>query len=74
MLKKILLLSLYLLPLMSVGQSSRHVVFFTDKNNSPFSVSNPSAFLSQASINRRINQNITTTTQDLPVNPSYISA
>ncbi|MFM7176276.1 MAG: S8/S53 family peptidase [Bacteroidota bacterium] len=74
MLKKLLLLSLSLLPLMSVGQSSRHVVFLTDKNNSPYSVSNPSAFLSQASINRRINQNITITTQDLPVNPSYISA
>jgi len=74
MAQKILFIILSFLPLLTNGQSSRHVVFFTDKNNSPFSVSNPSAFLSQASITRRINQNITVTTQDLPVNPSYISS
>lgn len=74
MIKKILLSFLCCLPLATFGQTSRHVVFFTDKNNSPYSVSNPSAFLSQASITRRANQNITVTTQDLPVNPSYITS
>ena len=74
MVQKILFVILSFLPLLTSGQSSRHVVFFTDKNNSPFSATNPSAFLSQASITRRINQNITVTTQDLPVNPSYISS
>lgn len=56
------------------GQSSRHVVFLNDKNNSPYSIGNPSAFLSQAAIARRNSHNITITNQDLPVNPSYINA
>ena len=59
---------------MTIAQSSRHVVFFTDKNNSPYSISNPSAYLSTASINRRSFQNIPVTTQDLPVNPNYVSS
>lgn len=58
---------------LATAQSSRHVVFFTDKNNSPYSISNPSGFLSAASINRRAFQNIPVTTQDLPVNPNYVS-
>lgn len=56
------------------AQSSRHVVFLSDKSNSPYSVGNPSAFLSPAAISRRNIQNIPITTQDLPVNPSYVSA
>jgi serine protease AprX len=51
----------------------RYVVQLTDKNNSPFSISNPSAYLSTRSIQRRANQNITVNISDLPVNPSYIS-
>jgi serine protease AprX len=48
-------------------------VQFTDKNGTPYTTSNPSAFLSTRSIQRRINQNIPVITQDLPVNPSYVS-
>jgi serine protease AprX len=57
-----------------VSQASRHVIFFTDKNNSPYSISNPQAYLSAASLTRRSVQNIPVTIQDLPVNPSYITA
>ncbi len=56
------------------AQSSRHVIFLSDKNNSPYSISNPTAFLSPAAISRRNNQNISITAQDLPVNPSYIAS
>jgi hypothetical protein len=47
-------------------------VLFKDKNNSPFSVNKPEAFLSSKSIERRKKMNIALQTQDLPVNPSYL--
>jgi len=50
----------------------RYVIFFTDKNNSPYSVSAPQQFLSQRAIDRRLNQGISITSEDLPVNPSYV--
>src|ERR1051325_4093516 len=46
---------------------------FTDKNNTPFSIGNPSAFLSARSIQRRQNQNIPITVRDLPVDPNYVA-
>lgn len=52
---------------------NRYVVFFTDKNNSPYSISNPTAYLSQRAIDRRTNQNIAITPHDFPVNPSYMA-
>lgn len=50
----------------------KYVVKLTDKNGSPFSVSNPSAYLSTRAIQRRANQGISVTANDLPVNPNYI--
>ncbi|MEJ0054391.1 MAG: S8 family peptidase [Bacteroidota bacterium] len=55
------------------AQSNRYVVFFKDKNNTPYSLSNPEAFLSTKSINRRDHSRIAVTEDDLPVNPSYVS-
>ncbi len=52
---------------------NRYAVQLTDKNNSPYSVNNPLAFLSQRAIDRRIKQNIAITEHDFPVNPSYVS-
>lgn len=49
-------------------------VNFSDKNNSPYSISNPSAFLSPRAIARRANQNIAIVQNDLPVNPWYIDS
>ena len=48
------------------------MVFFTDKQNSPYSVSNPSAFLSPRAIARRQRQQIAVTEADLPPNPAYV--
>jgi serine protease AprX len=54
------------------SQYPKWVIQFTDKNNSPYTVSNPAAYLSKRAIERRTRYNIPIDTTDLPVNPSYI--
>ena len=49
-------------------------VQFTDKNNSPYSIDNPEAYLSQRALQRRANQGIGIDEYDLPVNPQYLQA
>ena len=56
------------------SQNSRHIVQFRDKQHSPFLTSAPAAYLSQASINRRIRQHLRIDTTDMPVTPSYIDS
>jgi len=51
---------------------NHYSVYFTDKNDSPFSIEKPEEFLSQKSIDRRKKYGININTRDLPVNPSYI--
>ena len=75
--KKILLFTALIIgswALFSQVAPSKYYVQFTDKNNSPYSLDDPSEYLSQKSIDRRINQNIPIEENDLPVNPSYIQA
>jgi serine protease AprX len=57
----------------AVAQTDRYIVFFTDKQGTPYSLAQPSQFLSQRSIERRAKQGIPLTNEDLPVNPSYIT-
>lgn len=52
---------------------SYYWVGFSDKNNSPFSLSNPEDYLSQRALIRRERQNIALDSLDLPVNPLYVS-
>ncbi|NDV46145.1 hypothetical protein D0T49_03700 [Paludibacter sp. 221] len=47
-------------------------VHFTDKNNTPFSLSNPSEFLSARALERRMYFQISLDETDLPVNPEYL--
>lgn len=47
-------------------------VQFADKNHSPYSLSNPSEYLSARSIARRTAFNLTCDSTDLPVNPTYL--
>jgi hypothetical protein len=47
-------------------------VKFTDKDLSPYSLSNPEEFLSQRAIERRTAQGIALEENDLPVNPDYV--
>jgi hypothetical protein len=50
----------------------KYYIQFTDKNNSPYSIDQPEAFLSQRAIDRRAKYNIDITEEDLPVNPAYL--
>ena len=55
------------------GQVNRYLVFFTDKENSDFSISEPEKFLSQRAIDRRNRFQIPVTLEDLPVNSLYVN-
>ena len=46
-------------------------IYLSDKANSPYSIDNPSAYLSQRAIDKRVRFDIPITEQDLPVNPQY---
>ncbi|WP_162056408.1 S8 family serine peptidase [Pontibacter pamirensis] len=50
----------------------KRLIYFTDKNNTPYSLSNPLQFLSPKAIERRQRQHIPITPRDLPVNPAYV--
>jgi hypothetical protein len=74
--KTITLLLIILTTSVSFSQVApdKYHVRFTDKNNSPYSINNPQAFLSQRAIDRRADQNIPIIENDLPVNPDYIDS
>src|ERR1044072_5142710 len=48
-------------------------IVLKDKNNSPYSLDAPKAYLSPRSLARREHQHIALNSRDLPVNPSYIA-
>jgi serine protease AprX len=52
----------------------RYFIRFTDKNNSPYTTANPSAYLSARALQRRANQQIAINDLDLPVNPQYLDS
>lgn len=71
---KILLTSLILTFIVELrSQTTKYRISFTDKIGSPYSISNPSAFLTARAIQRRANQGISIQINDLPPNPNYIS-
>lgn len=49
------------------------MVFFKDKTNNPFIITQPLEFLSAKAVERRFKQNISIQENDLPVNPDYIT-
>lgn len=55
------------------ASQTRYLVQLKDKGNSPFSISNPSAYLSQRAIDRRARYGIAIDSTDLPATPAYIS-
>ncbi|HEY5465160.1 MAG TPA: S8 family peptidase [Hanamia sp.] len=58
----------------SSAQFTRYVVRFKDKDGTPFSINNPSQFLSARAIARRAKQHIAIDETDLPVTPRYIDS
>jgi len=51
-----------------------YFVQFTDKKNTPYSLNNPLAFLSQRSLDRRKRNSAPLISEDLPVNPAYVDS
>jgi serine protease AprX len=74
--KRITTLTLLLIATTGLTQAqfSRYIVQFTDKKGTPYTLSNPSAYLSAKSIARRTSQKLAIDSTDLPVNPSYIES
>ena len=50
----------------------KYFVQFTDKENSPYTISNPSEFLTQRALDRRYRFGIPISMNDIPVNTSYL--
>lgn len=72
--KKIYLLILIFITSQELYSQNRYAVMLTDKNNSTYSLSNPSAYLSPRAINRRLQFGIAIDSSDLPVNATYLTA
>ena len=53
---------------------NKYLIQFTDKNGTPYSITQPQDFLSARAILRRANQNILITDNDLPVNSTYVDS
>jgi serine protease AprX len=72
--KRALLLFLTAITLLTVADAqTRYVVKFKNKGGTPYTFTNPSAYLSQRAIDRRTRYNIAIDSTDLPVTPSYVT-
>lgn len=69
-----ILLVLFPLALSTVAQTApgKYWIAFSNKTNTPYSITQPLNFLSQRAIDRRTRMNIPITSQDFPVNPAYL--
>ena len=73
--KTLSLLGFFLLIcLCSQAQFTRYIIRFKDKGTNPFSISNPSQYLTQRALDRRTRYNILIDSSDLPVTPRYIDS
>ncbi|MGB1204866.1 MAG: S8 family serine peptidase [Chitinophagales bacterium] len=53
---------------------SKYWIAFTDKENTPYDIANPEAFLSEKAIERRTRYDIEIDESDLPVTPIYVQS
>lgn len=53
-------------------ETNTFIVKLTDKENSPYKIENPEAYLSEKAIERREKQGIAIDYSDLPVSPAYV--
>ncbi|MBO2012600.1 S8 family serine peptidase [Hymenobacter negativus] len=60
-------------PAAAQGTVRRHLVYFRDKAGTPYSVTQPQAFLSARALARRTRQGIAVLPRDLPVTPAYVA-
>jgi len=73
-LSTLLLLLLILRPAPAQDTIFKFLVGFTDKAGTPYNIDNPSEFLSERSIERRLRYSIPVMESDLPVNPAYVDS
>lgn len=52
---------------------NKYWVMFNNKTGTPYTIANPSMFLTPKSILRRVTYNVTVNSSDLPVTPAYVS-
>jgi hypothetical protein len=73
--KKICISSLLLLLVTGAAEAqfTRYLVKLKHKGGTPFTIANPSAYLSQRAIDRRTRYTISIDSTDLPVNPSFVT-
>ena len=55
------------------AQFTRYIVKLKNKGGNPFSLSTPTAYLSQRAIDRRTRFGIAVDSTDLPVTPAYVT-
>jgi len=68
----IIFLLFFVISIQATSKSYYYYVQFANKNNSPYSLSNPSEFLSTQAIARREHRASIYDSTDLPINPSYL--
>lgn len=59
--------------LIAQNENSTFIIKFQDKGQSKYSIANPTTFLSERAIERRLLQQIPIDEYDLPINPAYLA-
>jgi hypothetical protein len=72
--KYLFILFIFFLSKNTSAQFIRYIVKFKDKTGTPFSINDPSKFLSPKAIERRTKQHIAIDETDLPVVPRYVDS
>jgi hypothetical protein len=72
--KLLLFLFLFTAYINSFAQFSRYIIQLKDKAGTPFTIGNPSQFLTQRAIDRRTRYNIAIDQTDLPITPRYLDS
>ncbi len=72
--KQLSFLFSFLFVVACANAQTRYIVRLKDKGTNPFSIANPSQYLSQRAIDRRTRYNIAIDSLDLPVTPRYIDS
>lgn len=72
--KKIFGCLIFVLSISFGHAQTKYIVQFKNKGNNPYSLNNPSAFLTQKAIYRRVKYAIAFDSTDLPVTPEYVDS
>ena len=70
----LLIVALFAIKADSYAQFSKYIIRLKDKGTNPFTIANPSAYLTARSIQRRTRYGIAIDSTDLPITPRYIDS